>query len=296
MTESRPQSLPAFAKGARRTTEVALVGWIDLLGYRGQISRYQYNPLDPSAARAIERVQQFHEVVAAHSHRFFPTFVMNDGAVVYRDASPRTGSVTADFLARAWRMFEEISALEKRHGEPGARMILAAGFRARRATAFNRPSSHAQSLLKRLAEGKITGERAVVEALHAHRYFDIVPDLQTNFALTKAYLADVGGRSMGLPGPGCYIEEAVLPDPLPQWLECGPPIAWRTESGDIQTAYRQLKTVHDGRGEIDRPAQGMDAVAIATRMTGDNKIQSKLHEARVRKLSGSSIDARFGRT
>ena len=273
-----------------------MVGWIDLLGYRGQIAQYQYNPLDPNAARAITRIQRFHELTAAHSHRFFPSFVMNDGAVLYRDASPRTGSVVADFLVRAWRLFEDISAVEKSTGDPGARMIIAAGFRARRQTAFNRPSSHAESLLKRLAEGKVSAELAVVEALHAHRYFDIVPDLQTNFALTKAYLADVGGRAAGLPGPGCYIESAILPDPVPTWLKSGPPIPWRTDSGDIDTSYRRLENVLSGRGEIDRPAQGMDAVSIAVRMTGDANIQTKLHRARVRKLSNSSINVQMGRS
>src|SRR5581483_4816256 len=103
--------------------------WIDLLGYGAMIAEAEFNPLHIKAKAALTRLRRFHAIVAGHSGRYFPTLVMNDGAVAYRDLSMRTRSVTHDFLVRAWSLFQEIKKAEAAEGHPGARMVLATGFR-----------------------------------------------------------------------------------------------------------------------------------------------------------------------
>lgn len=61
--------------------------WIDLLGYGGVISRARFSPTHAEAKSAIDRLRRFHRLVAEHSSSRFPTFVINDGAVAYRDLS-----------------------------------------------------------------------------------------------------------------------------------------------------------------------------------------------------------------
>ena len=47
-----------------------------------------------------------------HSNRHFPTFVMNDGAIVFRDMSPRSRGVTFDFLRRSIDLHREINEVD----------------------------------------------------------------------------------------------------------------------------------------------------------------------------------------
>lgn len=279
-----PTSGPQFRKGARRSVEVCCAIWIDLLAYRRQIAASSFNPLQPEAKEAIARIDRFHSIVAKHSHRNFPTFAMNDGAVVYRDLSPRSGSVCGDLLMRAWGLFQSICEDEQANNHVGARMIVAAGFRARRPTLYAETSSHADSIWRRYREGLLSPERAITEALLTRRYFDIVPELQANFALTRAYLADQKGTANGLPGPAAYIDSALLPDLLPNWISVGGAIDWCTPEGDMRTTFRRIIHVSREAGPPKEAFAGFDAVSVGRRLSGDGAVGSKLHKARVKQL------------
>ena len=102
---------------------------MDLLGYGAMIAEAGFNPLHSKAATALKRLRRFHGIVAQHSGRVFPTLVMNDGAVAYRDLSFRSSSVPTDFIRRTWSLFNEIKREETNHDLPGARMVVAVGFR-----------------------------------------------------------------------------------------------------------------------------------------------------------------------
>ena len=93
---------PVVRKSASFPFQVAIVCWIDLLGYGAMIAEADFNPLHGKATEAMRRLRRFHQVVAAHSFRLFPTLVMNDGAAAYRDLSLRSRGPTHDFLMRAW--------------------------------------------------------------------------------------------------------------------------------------------------------------------------------------------------
>src|SRR4051794_33030923 len=84
--------------------QVSAACWVDLLGYGAMISDAYFNLLHPQAVAAHRRLARFHEIIAAHSHKHFPTMAINDGAVAYCDLSLRTDSVTYDFIVRCWQL------------------------------------------------------------------------------------------------------------------------------------------------------------------------------------------------
>ena len=139
--------------------------WIDLLGYGGQISSANFNPLDSRAETAVRRLRQFHSIVAAHSNRYFRSLVLNDGAAVHRDLSLSSRSVTHNFLERAWKLHQEIIQEETQNGFPGARAVLAAGFRMRgRRGGVDTTNPQFRSVLERFRSGKLRPEQALHEA------------------------------------------------------------------------------------------------------------------------------------
>ena len=119
---------PLVRRSASFPFQVAIVCWIDLLGYGAMLAEAGFNPLHGKASEALQRLRRFHQIVASHSFRLFPTLVMNDGAVAYRDLSLRSRGPTYDFLTRAWKLFKHIKEDENGHGFPGARAVLAVDF------------------------------------------------------------------------------------------------------------------------------------------------------------------------
>lgn len=124
---------PAIRKGGAKSLpfKVAIVGWIDLLGYGEMIADVDYNPIAKEAEKPISRLRAFHRIVAEHSTRNFRTLVLNDGAVAYRDLSLRGSANTVDFFCRAWDLYDAVQFSETRNGFAGARMVVAPGLRAR---------------------------------------------------------------------------------------------------------------------------------------------------------------------
>ena len=218
----------------------AVVAWVDLLGYGAAIARAGFDPAHPEARLAIGRLRRFHRLVAEHSKRAFPTLVMNDGAVAYRDLSPSDASVTADFLRDAWRLFAAVNTAEARDAFPGARMVIAAGFR-------------------------MKGRRAGLDAdeLRLRSAFDIVPPLQANFAFTKAYVAEQTGSAGGLGGARCFVEMTLLGRSR-DGLELGETIAWRHPKLGLAAEFAPLKAApFVGLGETPPGVRDGGAVARA---------------------------------
>lgn len=213
------RTTPVVRSGANFPFQTSAACWIDLLGYGSMISEAEFNPLHAKAKEALARLRRFHSTVSNHSGRYFPTLVMNDGAVAYRDLSMRSRSVTHDFLVRAWNLFRDINAAEQAEGHPGARIVLAAGFRMRgRRAGIDARNSHFQSVMSRFQAKEISARQAIMEAAMIRQDFDIVPQLQANFAFTKAYVAESSGSKGGLSGPNFYLDLTALARPLPSWI------------------------------------------------------------------------------
>lgn len=218
--------------------QVAVVAWVDLLGYGGMISAAGFNPIDPKAKESILRLRAFHRIVAEHSGRHYRTLVINDGAAAYRDLSLRHSSVTHDFLVRSFALFEAIQACEIRNAWPGARMFLATGFRAKGARrSIDYASNRLDSILKRFAAGEVVAEQAIREAASIERYFDVLPQLQANFAFTKAYVADAGGSQAGFKGPGFFVDDAIFDGGTPPWVSAGKAIPFENVGLKIRATF-----------------------------------------------------------
>lgn len=224
--------------------QVAAVCWVDLLGYGEMIGAAGLNPIDPKAKESITRLRAFHRIVAEHSGRDYRTLVINDGAAATRDLALRSESATLDFLVRSFRLFEAIQSIERSHGWPGARMFLATGYRAKGSRrAIDYADGQLSSILARLSSGEIAAEQAVREAADIQRHFDVLPQLQANFAFTKAYVADSRGKGAGFEGPQFFVDDAIFAEGVPTWIISGQKVPFHDERLSIRATFvpvRQL--------------------------------------------------------
>jgi hypothetical protein len=262
---------------------VAVVCWIDLLGYGGMIAEAGFNPLHPKASEALNRLQRFHRIVSDHSAQRFPTLVMNDGAVAYRDLSLRHSSVTYDFFSRAWRLFSDINRVEQVNGLPGARLVIACGFRVhRRHTGIDAKSGHLKSLMERYHNGKLNAEEAIREAASSRRLFDIVPELQANFAFTKAYLAESGGSRGGLAGSNFFVDLTIFEEPPPPWVMLGERIMWSNQRLNMNGIFAPVLDLPPSKHAAGGPKGVRNGLQIAQLLTNDPDVLNIIRAARLR--------------
>ena len=241
MEARKPRKL---GKGTQFPFQVSIALWGDLLGYGANMAEAQFNPIDEKAKRSIGRLRTFHRIVAQKSFRLFPTLVVNDGVAAYRDLSLRSQSVGLDFLQRAWSLFQAITAEEKQNGFPGMRMVVACGFRMRgRRPRVERDHVKLQSILGRFNSGKLTHDQAIHEAFAARPSFDIVPQLQGNFAFTKAYVAESSGSAGCLGGPNFYLDLSLLHQPLSYWPLFHDTVFWQHDTLGLDTHFGKVKDI-----------------------------------------------------
>ena len=205
-----------------------MVAWLDLLGYGKMLRAVNFNPTDPMALAAVERLRVFQSIAASHTARTLRAMIINDGVAFVRDLSPRSRSVTFDFLERTYRAFNAVNAAEHRAGQVGARMIVAVGPRLYVPEAIRLNDAHLSSLLKRLRKKEIGPQQAVIEAFNASALTGSQEALQANFAFTKAYLADRAGTASGFAGSNCFVDGEFFHS-VPSWLLTSKTVAWSTE-------------------------------------------------------------------
>jgi hypothetical protein len=261
-------SIPVRTGAGDLPFKVAVASWIDLLGYGKMIGTGKLNPAAPEAKEAISRLRAFHRIVAKHSNSKFRTLVLNDGAVAYRDLSPQSSSITYGFLRRTFDLFEEIARLETRNGWPGPRMVLAAGLRAKGSRrAIDRSDRQVELILQRLANGEVSAEQAVREAANVQRYSDLIPQLQANFAFTKAYLAESAGSKRGLGGSRLFVDTTLFCDGrVPAWIDADDPIAFSNTRLSIDCSFVPVSSL-GSPGSKRGTASGMrDALQVAEQL------------------------------
>ena len=179
------QKHPPESKSKRYAIELSCVAWMDLLGYGAMLQQAQFNPNDKRAVLAIRRLKDFQQTVMQHAHAVFPAMPINDGVAYFADLTRRSTSKTADFLRRSIEAYQAVNEVEKAAGYPGARMVLALGPRARIGRPRRAPG-HLENILARLNQGLITDVQAINEAFKAGPIAGFVPQLQANFAFTRA--------------------------------------------------------------------------------------------------------------
>lgn len=267
---------PPKRKGLKFPFQVSICMWIDLLGYGSQISNAKFNPLHPDALSAIRRIKSFHETVAKCSSRNFPTLVMNDGAVAYRDLSLRSNRNTYEFLRSSHDLFSKIKAVETRSNHPGPRGVIAVGFRVLgRKVEVDPTTGLLQSILRRFRDGAISAHQAILEASKAQRKFDIVPQLQSNFAFTKAYAAEASGKAGGIVGSNLYIDSAIFETDVPPWFEFNEKVEWQHPNLNLDAQFLKVN-----ENPITWPnmqdSKVRDGLSVAKFIAKDDDVLSKL--------------------
>jgi hypothetical protein len=240
-----------------------------------------YDLMDERAVAAIERIGRFHQTVAAHGGRYFPSYVMNDGAVAYRDLSPRSRQVTYDFVARAFALFQAVNRTDTAVGGFGGRMVIAAGFRLRREIDFTTFLSEgkAKSIKARLANGAITPEQAVNEALMSRNTQDAAPELQANFAMTRAYLAEASGTKGGFAGPNCFVDLDLFTSPLPPWLKVRRTFTWADRG--ISARFGEIESIDGVCANAVQFDGALDAFGVAQRLSPSPDAGEKMKALRI---------------
>lgn len=260
--------------------QVSIACWIDLRGYGSSIAATDFNPMHRNSKVPLRRLRNFHKIVADHSHRRFPTLVINDGAVAYRDLSLRSSNVGFDFLCRSWRLFNAVNDAEPLDDYRGARAIIAVGFRSRgrkRSKAFS--STQFQSILARIESGAITQKQALYEAASIQPYFDVVPHLQANYAFTKAYVADETGGASGLTGSNFYLDNTLFDRPCPSWIDASDPISWKFDKLNMKADFLRIKSVRENNHPRGGPIEVRDGLEIAKFLAPTDSVREVIQRA-----------------
>jgi hypothetical protein len=118
-------------------------------------------------------------------------------------------------------------------------MVLGLGFRARGSRrAIDDAEQRVGRILSQMTAGEIGAEEAVRQAAGIQRYSDGIPQLQANFAFTRAYVADAGGSRAGLCGPKMFVDTAMFQDDRPpRWVQCGAPVLFEDARLKIRCGF-----------------------------------------------------------
>src|SRR5665647_188008 len=274
-------------KGKRRLYEVGCVAWVDLLGYGSMLADASFDPTASISQKAISRLFDFHIITSKHAHRYFPIHAINDGAVVFRDLSPRTPSVTFDFLDRAIKLFQKINDFDKKNGFPGARMVIACGFRVRMNNQeIFQDHRKIKGIKEKLRNGLISADQAVSESISIRHNFGLIPELQANFAFTKAYLVEQGGSKEGFPGSNCFIDLSMFVKTIPDWISFEKQISW--EKMGMKGMFGQFKSIDRVLANSSRHQGILDAFDIAENISIQDNISNVLVKSTIKKIGSAN--------
>lgn len=234
---------------------VAIACWLDLLGYGGAIDKAGFDPAHPLAQPPLRRLRAFHRIVAKHSSAGFPTLVMNDGAVGYSNVELLRSDKVWRFVERCWALYEEATTTDLASGGPGLRGVIAVGLRAkgsnRGITAQDRELT---AIIEDFAAGRIDKQKALADTRKVRRVFDIIPQLQANFAFTRAYEAEQAGSAAGFRGPNLFLDTTVFAGGVPDWISAGDPIAWAPKKASLATSFVAVRGIDSVQVETARAA------------------------------------------
>jgi hypothetical protein len=174
-----------------------------------------------------------------------------------------------------------VNRTDKAVGGFGARMVIAAGFRLRRDIDFSTflNEGKARSIKSRLAKGAITTEQAINEALMSRNTQDAAPELQANFAMSRAYLAESSGAKGGFAGPNCFVDLSLLSDPLPDWLTARRTFAW-AERG-ISATFAEIESIDGIAANAAQREGALDAFGVAQRLSPSPGAGAKMKALRI---------------
>lgn len=234
---------------------VAIACWMDLIGYGGAIDKGGFDPGHELSRRPLSRLYAFQRIVSKNSSGGFPTLVMNDGAVAYSNIENVRSDKAWRFIERCWNLYNEATAIDIRGGGPGLRGVIAVGLRAKGSNrGIVAQEEELTAIIDDLVAGKAGRDEAVAAMRKVRRVFDIVPQLQANFAFTRAYEAENEGSDGGFPGPNLFLDEAVFASGIPPWIRTGTQNHWQPKKASLSTSFVPILEIDGITPETARTA------------------------------------------
>lgn len=280
-TKNHMKAQPKLARGAKSIVEVSATAWIDLLGYGSMLRDVHFDPTSPAALTAVERLDYFQAHVSAAATKYSSAVVINDGAVVCRDLSARSKSVTYDFIRRVVQLHKDINATEHAKKQPGARCVIAAGFRIRRRNhhKLDLIEGYGSYLIKQLERGTISAEEGIKSAITVKPFVATAPEIQANFAFTKAYLVDADGSRAGFAGARVFLDMALLSHPAPSWLTFDEIIDWSVPG--LSGKFGAIQSLNLTAAARASHSGCRDAYEVAEALSTSPEILNRLRKLRV---------------
>ncbi len=108
--------------------------------------------------------------------------------------------------------------------------------------------------------------------------FDVVPQLQANFAFTKAYVAESSGSASGLSGAKFFVDLSLFKSRHPGWLQTAGIIDWRHERLGLTAEFAEVSGINR-KGHIEGgPLEIRDGLQVAENLTGDKRVLDALRQ------------------
>ncbi|HEX4095709.1 MAG TPA: hypothetical protein VHX64_03225, partial [Caulobacteraceae bacterium] len=144
---------------------------------------------------------------------------------------------------------------------------------------MDQSAGHFASIMKRYQDGQITDVQAIREAARISRSFDVIPQLQANFAFTKAYVAEAGGKMAGLGGANCFVDLAFFDGGPPPWIKLGPTVKWENERLNLSADFAPILDMPSWRHPEGGPKEARDGLQLAQYLAGGVDVLKALREA-----------------
>ena len=105
----RSRAMPKRAKGKQYPVEISAVTSARFLGYGSMLRSVNFDPSRGEAHAAVERLRHFQRLASAVAKGHIQAMIVNDGVAFVRELSPRSRSVSYDFLMRTYAGFTQIN-------------------------------------------------------------------------------------------------------------------------------------------------------------------------------------------
>jgi hypothetical protein len=235
---------------------VSIACWLDLYRYGDMMNAARFDPRHSDAAVPLVRLKTFQGIVRQHSLASFPTLVLNDGAVAYADIGLGQQDRVWQFIRRCWKLFEAATEADLNHRGVGLRGVIAVGLRAPgRADGIRDQDEKYAEIIDDLMAKRLTIEEAKSLARKVRRNFDIIPQLQANFAFTLAYLAETAGGKAGFEAGNLYLDERVFRSGVPSWMSVGDRVDWVPKQGWLDSLANAFFPIRNMEPASDQEAQ-----------------------------------------
>jgi hypothetical protein len=168
---------------------------------------------------------------------------MNDGAAAYCSLGLAPNDTLLKFILQCWKLYCEATATDIAIGGSGLRGVIALGLRAKgSARGMDAQNEAFTRIIEDFSAARVDKAEAIRRARRIRRDFDIVPQLQANFAFARAYEAET---TAGLAAPNLYLDTLAFRSGVPNWIEITGTHPWKSRLPSLSTTFVALKNVRE---------------------------------------------------